>query len=95
MADRDGGGHAADTPVGPDARDRLLNLITAELRVAWDAAIAAGADSATLAEIVNERRHLIESATPITEDDEIETRNWDRPVRRPGGCGAYGQPGAG
>lgn len=68
MADRDGGDHAADAPVGPDARALLLKLITAELGATWDAAIEAGADPARLAEIVEERRRRIEAATPTTDD---------------------------
>jgi hypothetical protein len=68
MADRDDGHRAGDAPLGPEARDRLLSLITAELGAAWDAAVAAGADPATLGEIVDERRRRIEAAAPTTDD---------------------------
>jgi len=52
----------------PGRRELLEQVIVAELRRAWDSAVAAGATPESLARIVEERRRAIESAAGLTED---------------------------
>ena len=77
MADQDAGHptpcepvapEVRDRPMAPEVRDQLRSLIVAELGVAWDAAVTAGADPEALAEIVEERRRRIQATSAATDD---------------------------
>lgn len=49
----------------PGRRELLEQVIVAELRRAWDAAMAAGASAESLARIVEERRRALASAAGV------------------------------
>ena len=65
----------------PGRRELLEQVIVAELRRAWDAAVATGATPESLARIVEERRRAIESTGVPAED--VEHRDDDLLDRGP------------
>ncbi|MFY1634755.1 hypothetical protein ACN27F_16005 [Solwaraspora sp. WMMB335] len=70
MAVVDPSGDAADPgPLPAGIRERLTELLAAELADAWRGALAAGTDPIELARHVDERRRAIE-ATPVTDDQD-------------------------
>jgi hypothetical protein len=62
------GEHPPGGPLSPEQRARLQEVITAELRRAWDEAVAAGVPADRLAEVVERRRREILSAVARVED---------------------------
>jgi hypothetical protein len=65
-----GGVGESGSSLPPGRRELLEQVIVAELRRAWDSAVAAGATPQSLARIVEERRRAIESAAGLADDVE-------------------------
>jgi hypothetical protein len=62
------GGGTGGRSLPPGRRALLEQVIVAELRRAWDAAVATGASPESLAHIVENRRRAIESSAGPAED---------------------------